>query len=413
MKKERLHLLLSLLLTLTMLCGCQPVPQNVQQDIVALKEAKEELKKLQESMEYQSVSSLSDLNGQRMVEEHNLLHIDAEIETPDTTKAYLLTLERTPAFWENRYQILEDVGGPALTEEAPYTVDDYEAFMNGSTQQNYMKTAQENANWQREYLGDFQNTSVDVSNDGAMCITNYSVPYIEYIAEKEALYLGETLNELSGDYELLDGSVVTMNDVRRIFDERTEVFETYLSEQEIKLSEMYVMRTDAGRYYLSIRGTTYYKGFPFCRLPTEVEDENDYIHSFHKSGCEYKMWLTSSEAINLSYLIYAFNVISEEKEYKELLSLDSAIDILSANVAMNKITEISEISLEYFLSYPKEQQEFWEYDVTYEARPVWRFTEYDTLPENIDNCIADSREGNIYFVDAVTGEFFAYEDMIF
>lgn len=103
-----------------MMSGCQPVPENVKQDIAAMEKAKAEMKEIKENSEYQKVSKISKLAGRRMKEERNLLHIDAEVYVPDALEVYQFQCKNNKAFWLNRYQILEDVSGVKITEDSPY-----------------------------------------------------------------------------------------------------------------------------------------------------------------------------------------------------------------------------------------------------------------------------------------------------
>lgn len=430
MNKKYLSILLCLLCA-SILTACQPEEKNGKENTAATETAEEGNTEVNIPKEYVSLKEIAGLNGERCKEDREQLHIDAEIDVPEVEEVYQLELRRREVFWENRYQILKDVVGMELAENDPYSYN-MDEWMDGEIYQLYEGNP-ENAEQEMvaATLGNAAGKNIIVDNMGLLKMINMEVP-LPWETEKESSdtetgfqnlqeseivikerYIGRELTELSKEYTFSDGTVVDAETARAMFDEQAEYFEQYLPNQEIVLKELRVKGTNDGIRSLRMNGGVEYKGMQLCRLPAYLTNERNSEYPFHLGNCMYTYELTSANGAWLNDLIYAYEAIAEAETYDELLSLDTAEDILLTHTAGNKKVNISEISLEYLISYPQDKNELLEKEIVYEGKPAWRFTE--ELEKSSDSVgeAEDNKYGNVFYIDAVTGEFFNYENMIY
>lgn len=409
------------LLGVMLLGGCQPVPKNVKQDIADLKEAKEELQKIREERNFQTITELSKLDGQIRKEERGLVHVDAEIHVPNAEEVYKLELHNNTAFWDNRYQILQNIGGEELTDTSQilYGSDEAGNYYNGNANEFYLQKLDEGGRLDGK-LGEYAGRHIEVDNIGNLTIGDGSVPSSSDMGNDvyvEKRYTGQEIKECSDSFTLMDGSVVSMSEVVERFHEHTAYVKEYLPQTDIVLSDICVMQSEDNRCSLDIFGEVRYRGVPLSKIGVEAGDVIDFEYEFNAAACCYLDNVTSTEASRVVKIDGSYGDIAELETYKEVLDLDSALDILSSKVAMDKVTNISKVSLEYFVSYPKNQSRAVDRNITYEGRPVWSFFEPITgQSEEQTHFLCGLAQmymlGNIYYVDAVTGEFFAYEEVL-
>lgn len=418
MKKR---IMIIVLLGIVFLGGCQSVPENVKQDIADLKEAKEELQKIKEESNFQTIEELSKLDGQIRKEERGLVYIDAEIHAPNAEKMYKLELHNNTAFWNNRYQILQNIGGEDLTEssQAVYGYEALEDYYNGEVNEFYSSNLDDEGIIGGK-LGEFAEKHIELDNIGSLTIGNGSVPTPYDMGNEiyvEKRYTEQEIKESSDSFMLMDGSVVSMSEVIEIFNENTAYVKEYLPQTDIALSDICVMQSGDDRCSLQLFGEVRYQGVPLSKIDVDVSGIIDFEYECNAAACCYMDCMTSTDASRVVKIDGSYGNIAEKEVYKKVLDLDSALDILSSKVAMDKVTNISRISLEYFVSYPKNQSRMEDRDIIYEGRPVWSFFEPITVRTEEQNLVLTGLNemymfGNVYYVDAVTGEFFAYEEVI-
>ena len=409
---------------LTIITGCAKAPEEVLDKINGTEEQAndfnqaddleqvDDLEQMDDGVVYTKVSELSASVPEYMTTSIGNLSFDGTLTVPDTDCLYDLRLVPNTSFYENKETLIPDILAwyqrPYDDEniEIVYWIDNesstYIGFPNGENPEDYpfdfIDLVASNLyiginncgtivlldHWGegREYLGinHFWQESVMVEAYETWHLWNHEIPDIEIAFDEETVSLQELADDFSQIVELY-------NSQNESIDLQICTASYYLSEEQEVCVQMEAVQT--------------YKGV--CFDPVEHSDYNLVIDESGRSlvaGRLRGLYHCREDRCMFGLNQNSYIPIEELAAYDEVVSFESALELLAGRLGDHYTADIDEAALFYLRYYYGTHGFSWHYrepePITAYAHPYWRFVE-----RSDGN---DSFNRTVYYVDAITGE---------
>lgn len=389
--KKRFPAFIALMSAMLLLTSCVPVPENVQNDILALKEAREAEKNFKKEMTFDTISNINAAAPESYTYDNGTIKIDASVFVPDTEQVYKLVMKPCTGFYDNYFEIApsfidENISNiPSETDEVKFYSFENElellsAFECGNIA--YYLQSKDYEDYYRPHP--YNNNELPLK-----CITDFS---------------DENLKE---NITLFDGNI-QLKSVADIFDNYSGAIQKYMLPVEITPRKLFVYK---GFYnnsepisddinFLYLQGGMSYNGVYF----DDTEQGIQYPYLNHDKVLQkMNMFCCKCYTDDINFCVeQAFVPVAEEEQYSQLLTLESAVQILSQKAAKNRIFNFDTVELCYVVYYESKEaidsNDWIKEGVTFYAEPYWRFREESATRDNVT-----------FYINAVTGEELSYD----
>ncbi len=415
MRNIRSFLLLCFVLIM-ILPSCAAVPEDVQQDVDAFRQAREEAEKLEKEMNFIPISDVYKNTPKTVQYKNGIVNVDAKVCVPQADKMYKLELAPNDLYAEKDALLKSflDEKSYANWESLQYKDSplDKPIFYNGIEHKEYGGKG----NFFIEF-GD--NKELALNRCGRIFLRDTTKTMeTHFFSGTGGILTSKTFfyDEIRDDFPestVLDGKNCKAVDAWKQFGETVNYFAQRVPNFNYKpySLEFYDNKEDSSSKAIVCRAVYEYNGVAFDPMCIDSQDKKNYDISRVCFGF-YQNFHSLNDDCYLA-LRDSYKVTKELESYDKILDLDSAVKLLQASLAKERFANIDTIELMYGTYYYGDKGDEWansyEEPPQFYAEPYWKFT------ERADGEDEENIQGlsTVHYVNAVTGEFYSYNSCMY
>lgn len=408
MKKIRIPIII-LLVIILLLPSCAAVPKNVQKDVNAFKQAREESEKLAKDMHFIKVSDVFKNTPQTLNYKNGIININAKVCVPQAEQVYKLELAPNDLYAEKDILLksfLDDKSYANLNslEYKDFPIDK-PAIYDGIEDKSYSAKGSFSIEFGDNKVLSFDRCGWLSLYDKTVKMDEHFFPGTQGVLTSETFFY----NEIGGDFSesvKINGEDCRIADVWKQFEDNVNYFAECVPNFNYKpySLEFYDKDDDLTLKTIACRAAYEYNGVCFDPIYISEQNKKNYNISRVNFG-----FFQNFHCLNDDCFIAlrdSYKVTKEIETYDKILDLDSAIKVMQTSLSKERFANIDTIELMYGMYYYGDKGEGWkgslEVPPQFYAEPYWKFTETN-----------DNSYLTVHYVNAVTGQFYSYNQSCF
>lgn len=402
--KKVIVILLSIVTFTMILSGCAEAPDGVKKEIEEIKKAKEEKKRLEESLVFIEPSQLEKEAKENFSLDHGVFKFEGSVVAPKCENVYFLELKMNDEIFgdlDKNMPLLMEIAGEEKGNWKNYiTEESYSRKRINGEAKSYVEGAY--------CFTEMKNVGIAVVGVGGISIyllENREEHPHYWEGEIRKTYFLVNHKEKVVDEEIdLNGEKTALKTLNDVFEKNVSAINECspnlnLISHDVRIS----VNSETGNTIAVFRALSNYKGV--CFDPNYITTQDSDLtggRSFVGFGLEQHMHYKGD---NLCMMIIedSYLVSKEKKKIDKVIDFESALSIVEHTVPQDRITVIESAELLYQMYYEGEEGQTWESSYekppVFYASPVWKFVEKERRCES---------EATVYYVDAVSGEILSF-----